>query len=210
VSEGGDGVWDMRTASARLALLQAELSRSSLPNRAVRGRGSFRCRKRGCSVTAPLGCDLRCECDVGPCLLAERAKSIVIYRSARTGRRQCSIVTLHAGNDVLVSRVQPPTTPCSVGWSQIAPPHEPMSRTGLLKKRLSTSLLPIKVPIHCPSPTAQPSPPTASSIAARIARATGPFRPAGNEAPRRVADVLFLKQIARGVAPAFAQCVEDV
>jgi len=196
----------MRTASARLALLQADLSRSSLPNRAVRGRGSFRCRKRGCSVTAPLGCGTLLAC-------RERAKSIVIYRSARTGRRQCSIVTLHAGNDVHVSRVQPPTTPCSVGWSQIAPPHEPMSRTGLLKKRLSSSLLPIKVPIHCPPPTAQPSPPTASSIAARIARATGSpwsFRPGGNEAPRRVADVLFLKHIARGVAPAFAQCVEDV
>lgn len=154
---------------------------------------------------------MACDASVMLDLALQRASdSIVIYRSARTGRRQCSIVTLHAGNDVHVSRVQPPTTPCSVGWSQIAPPHEPMSRTGLLKKRLSTSLLPIKVAIHYPSPTTQPSPPAASSIAARIARATGPFRPGGNEAPRRVSDVLFLKPIARGVAPAFAQCVEDV
>lgn len=192
----------MRTASARLALLQAGLSRSSLPN-------CFRCRKRGCSVTAPLGWPaMRVWCWTLRC--RERAKSVVIYLSARTGRRPCSIVTLHAGDDVHVSRVQPPTTPCSVGWSQIAPPHEPMSRTGLLKKRLSTSRLPIKVPIHYPSPTAQPSPPTASSIAARFVRATGSFRPGGNEAPRRVAEVLFLKRIARGVAPAFAQCVEDV
>ena len=143
--------------------------------------------------------------------LAERAHCSTSYICpAHTPSRQCRIVTLHAGDDVHVSRVQPPTTPCSVGWSQIAPPHEPMSRTGLLKKGLSTSLLPIKVAIRYPSPTTQPSPPAASSIAARIARATGPFRPGGNEAPRRVADVLSLKRIARGVAPAFAQCVEDV
>lgn len=159
----------------------------------------------GCSVTAPLGC----ECVEWLFYLADRAERIIIC-SARAPSRQCRIVTLHAGDDVHVSRVQPPTTPCSVGWSQIAPPHEPMSRTGLLNKSLTTSLLPIEPPIHDPSPTAQPSPHPASSIAARIARATGSSPPAGNEALWRVWDVLFLKQIARGVAPALAQCVEDV
>jgi hypothetical protein len=59
VSEGGVFVWDMRTASARFALLQAEFSRSSLPKRAVRDRGSFRCRGRGCPVNAPLGMRVR-------------------------------------------------------------------------------------------------------------------------------------------------------
>lgn len=159
----------------------------------------------GCSVTAPLGC----EC-VRMAVLPCRQSRAHYYISARAPSRQCRIVTLHAGDDVHVSRVQPPTTPCSVGWSQIAPPHEPMSRTGLLNKSLTTSLLPINPPIHDPSPTAQPSPHTASSIAARIARATGSSPPAGNEALWRVWDVLFLKQIARGVAPALAQCVEDV
>jgi hypothetical protein len=70
-----------------------------------------------------------------------------------------------------------------------------MSRTG---QSLTTSLLPIKLPIHARSLTAQPSPPAASNIAACIARATGSLRPLGNEALWRVADVLLLKQIARG------------
>lgn len=91
----------------------------------------------GCSVTAPLGCDVMMtddKCEWLFYLACREREHIAIYALRAPPSRQCRIVTLHAGDDVNVSRVQPPTTPCSVGWSQSAPPHEPMSRTGLLKK----------------------------------------------------------------------------
>ena len=49
-------VWDMRTASARFALLQADASRSSFAEQGSSGqRRRFQVSDGGCSVTAPLG-----------------------------------------------------------------------------------------------------------------------------------------------------------
>lgn len=88
-----------------------------------------------------------------------------------------------------------------------------MSRTGLASERLSTQPVAYHSRYTLPNTYRTAKPTTAPNIAARIVRATGSpwsFRPGGNEASRRAPDVLFLKQIARGVAPAFALCVEDV
>ena len=96
-------VWDgIRTASARFALLQADLSRSSLPNRVVRGRGrEFQVSDGGCSVTAPLGCDVMMTDDKCEWLLfylaCREREHIAIYALRAPPSRQCRIVTLHAG-----------------------------------------------------------------------------------------------------------------